>query len=56
MGCIKRDTDAHDKKRVLSLYKSMMRQHIEYCAQFSAQVYVEDIAGTEEGGQGEGNE
>ncbi|CAJ0965549.1 unnamed protein product [Ranitomeya imitator] len=44
MGCIKRGIDAHEENIILPLYKSLVRPHLEYCAQFWFPVYKKDIA------------
>ena len=44
MGCIKRGIDARDENIVLPLYKSLVRQHMEYCVQFWSPVNKADIA------------
>ncbi|CAJ0946882.1 unnamed protein product [Ranitomeya imitator] len=44
MGCIKGGIDAHEKNIILPLYKSLVRPHLEYCAQFWSPVYKKDIA------------
>ncbi|CAJ0952455.1 unnamed protein product [Ranitomeya imitator] len=44
MGCIKRGIDAHEENIILPLYKSLVRPHLEYCAQFWSPVYKKDIA------------
>ncbi|CAJ0968537.1 unnamed protein product [Ranitomeya imitator] len=44
MGCIKRGIDAHEENIILPLYKSLVRPHLEYCAQFWSPVFKKDIA------------
>ncbi|CAJ0960820.1 unnamed protein product [Ranitomeya imitator] len=44
MGCIKRGIDAHEENIILPLYKSLVRPHLEYCAQFWSPVLKKDIA------------
>ena len=44
MGCIKSGIDARDETIVLPLYKSLVRPHMEYCAQSCAPVNKADIA------------